>query len=118
MKHLLAQVSSCTVYLFAGGLSKAQRLLYWYLRCHFHAKDLKLEYPVGIYSLDIAYLPSKVDIESDGSYWHSRVKEKDARRDAELKAKGWTVIRLSLGSVAAVKRLDLNPIIKQIRKAA
>lgn len=52
------------------------------------------QYPVGRYFVDFANPIAKVAIECDGAEWHND-KAKDAARDAELEAMGWTVYRIS-----------------------
>jgi len=55
-----------------------------------------VHHPIDRYVADI-YIPSYNQvIECDGEYWHSRpgVKERDARRDAELVALGYCVVRV------------------------
>jgi very-short-patch-repair endonuclease len=61
---------------------------------------LEVEYepqkPIGRYVIDF-YLPHKnLVVEVDGEYWHQRpgVPEKDARRDAFLREKGYNVLRI------------------------
>lgn len=55
------------------------------------------EYPVSGFSIDLALPEHKIAIEVDGSYWHSLPEAiaRDARKDAALKAAGWTVLRFS-----------------------
>ncbi len=57
-------------------------------------KRTRLEYYVGSYPLDIAYLPKKINIEVDGKYWHRNKKHRDRRRDGFLRKLGWVVIRV------------------------
>jgi very-short-patch-repair endonuclease len=52
------------------------------------------QYPVGRFFVDFANPKAKVAIECDGAAFHQD-KAKDAARDAELEAAGWTVYRLS-----------------------
>lgn len=52
------------------------------------------EYRIGRYHVDF-YVPSQqLVIEADGAFWH-RDHDKDARRDRELVALGFTIIRLA-----------------------
>lgn len=48
------------------------------------------------WSIDLALPHSKHAIELDGVYWHSlpEMVEKDRRKDAALKRRGWTVSRI------------------------
>ena len=48
--------------------------------------------PVGRFFLDFGNPVTKVALECDGRQWHSA--EKDAPRDAWLRARGWTVFRV------------------------
>lgn len=62
-----------------------------------------MQYPVlNRYVADFFIPEHNVIIEADGEYWHSKPEaiEHDKRRDLELKAAGYTVIRL--------KEKDLN----------
>lgn len=52
------------------------------------------QYPVGRYFIDFANPKAKVGIECDGAEYH-KDKAKDAARDAELSALGWTIYRIS-----------------------
>ena len=53
------------------------------------------EVQIGRFCVDFCIPDRRIIIEADGEYWHAQVKERDARRDEELKSLGWTVIRLS-----------------------
>jgi len=55
------------------------------------------QYPAPPWLIDIALLDAQVAIEADGSYWHSlpHAVERDIRRDADLAARGWLVLRFS-----------------------
>jgi very-short-patch-repair endonuclease len=57
--------------------------------------DVKLNEPVGSFSLDISLYDcdKKIDIEYDGWYWHQDL-QKDRRRDEVLKSKGWKILRI------------------------
>ncbi len=64
-----------------------------------------LEYPVNGRSLDVAIPSVKLDIEYDGKYWHldrPNAKEIDQKRDMELSALGWKVIRFNKDSFGGV----------------
>lgn len=52
------------------------------------------QYPIGRYFVDFANPKAKVAIECDGAAYHTDWK-KDAARDAELEAVGWTVHRIT-----------------------
>ncbi|MDY5931959.1 MAG: AAA domain-containing protein [Candidatus Ornithospirochaeta sp.] len=57
------------------------------------------QYPVGPYSLDLAYIDNgkKIDIEVDGYQYHydryGHRNARDKRRDAYMEARGWSIIR-------------------------
>lgn len=60
-------------------------------------KNYAREHPVGIYSIDFAWVHKKIAIEIDGSQ-HQRFQEyleKDKRKDKYLESKGWKVLRIS-----------------------
>lgn len=50
--------------------------------------------PVGRFFVDFGNPAARVAIECDGEKWHQD-KEKDARRDADLAAMGWSVYRIA-----------------------
>jgi very-short-patch-repair endonuclease len=52
------------------------------------------QYPVGRVFLDFANPKAKVGIECDGAAYHQD-KAKDAARDAELAAMGWSIYRIT-----------------------
>jgi hypothetical protein len=62
---------------------------------HVRACDAVLypQFPVGRFFVDFANPVAKVAIECDGAAYHQDI-EKDAMRDAQLQALGWTVYRL------------------------
>jgi hypothetical protein len=55
----------------------------------------------GPYEMDLVFLnhvePGGIDFEIDGVNWHKEPEqiEKDAKRDAVLKANGWSVVRIT-----------------------
>lgn len=59
------------------------------------------QYPVGKYSLDLAYIngDNKIDIEVDGRKYHfdseGRRKSRDLNRDNFVSSRGWKIIRLT-----------------------
>lgn len=55
--------------------------------------DLWPQLPVGRFFVDFGNPVAKVAIECDGRQWHQDA-AKDAARDQELEAMGWTVIRI------------------------
>lgn len=63
------------------------------------------EYPFGRWSIDFAIPKHKVAIEADGDYWHEVRSARDAKRDARMKAAGWTVVRFAESDVKAARDL-------------
>lgn len=53
--------------------------------------------PSGTVYLDIAFEDLKVAVELDGAAWHGsrEQRERDVRRDSELAAVGWLVLRVT-----------------------
>jgi very-short-patch-repair endonuclease len=63
---------------------------------NFSNKEYTREYPVGIYSIDFAWIESKKCIEIDGDQ-HQRFEEyrkRDERKDKLLKEEGWEILRI------------------------
>lgn len=59
-------------------------------------KNFTREYPIGIYSIDFAWIDKKLAIEIDGEQ-HSRYpeyNERDRRKDVVIKDNGWEVLRV------------------------
>ena len=79
-----------------GYISKKQIEIYELLLKHF--SDAKLNHPIntegGLYFADVGIPSLNVDFEYDSSYWHQN-KEKDKKRDNNIKKKGWRVIRVT-----------------------
>ena len=94
--------------------SRSQLCLFYRLRCRI--QGLRLEYLVGKYLVDIAHLPTKTAIESDGIYWHGtpEAKKRDRARDRFLEGQGWKVIRLPIRRISEAKSLDLDPILERM----
>jgi very-short-patch-repair endonuclease len=62
----------------------------------FRDKDFQTEFPVGIYSLDFAWIHLKKGIEIDGEQ-HERFdeyRERDLRKDEFCKKAGWEILRI------------------------
>jgi very-short-patch-repair endonuclease len=77
-------------------VSKTEYKLWPYLRGAQLGVSFRRQHPVGEYFLDYACPSLKFGIEVDGP-WHDM--ESDARRDAELKKTGWTVLRFGVEAV-------------------
>lgn len=73
--------------------SKPQLLLFETLKEMYGACELN--YPVGKCSLDCFVIVNnvKIDVEFDGSYWHSGKEERDKRRNYYLIGRGYKVLR-------------------------
>lgn len=71
------------------------------LRAELDARSIAYEphYPLLRYTIDIAFPDSRLAVEADGEYWHSRPSciAKDERRDSDLEEEGWHTLRF-LGS--------------------
>lgn len=78
--------------------SKLQLELYSMLKDEGY--EVKLNYPVEKYSLDVAlfYMGQKIDIEYDGWYWHQDRRKDDIRNNVLTKRFGWKVIRVKSGN--------------------
>jgi len=61
-----------------------------------HGAKLVRQVHIGKYWLDAASTDGRFGFEFDGEYWHStdRIKRKDQQKDAFMKARGITVIRI------------------------
>lgn len=70
---------------------------------------------VDAYVLDFAITEPGIDVECDGAYWHEMPdkRARDARRDRDLSALGWTVLRFSEIEI----QLDIGRCIETIRAA-
>lgn len=68
------------------------------LRLHQWGHRPSPQHRVGRYRIDFAFPGVKVAIEVDGPHHHRPdVAHRDALRDAELRAKGWVVLRVNTG---------------------
>jgi very-short-patch-repair endonuclease len=61
---------------------------------------------IGRWSVDFALLDRPVALEADGTYWHAKTRNRDARKDAALAKHGWTVVRLP--EVEVMDAIDLD----------
>lgn len=69
------------------------------------------QFRIGRRWADFALVEHRLDIEVDGIYWHEA--ERDATRDAEIRKKGWSVLRFTEEAV----HTDLAACIETIREA-
>lgn len=58
-----------------------------------------LEYAIGPYSIDLAFVDLKLAVELDGWFWHSKpdVVMRDQRKNRYLLDRGWSVLRITMG---------------------
>ena len=79
-----------------GFISSSQKEVFNIVKEHF--ENAESEYPIitekSTRFADVAIPSLKIDIEYDGEYWH-KDKEKDKQRDDELRAIGWSTIRVN-----------------------
>lgn len=66
----------------------------WHAR---HGATLACQHRVGRWRCDFAHPATRVAVECDGASWHRDPESRayDAARDAELRALGWEVVRLT-----------------------
>lgn len=64
---------------------------------------------VSRWSIDLALTDRMVAVEIDGAYWHSlpEMVEKDNRKDAYLKSRGWRVVRITVNRESPAEVADL-----------
>jgi very-short-patch-repair endonuclease len=74
--------------------------------------------PTMDYQLDAAIPNLKIGIEADGEIWHNNPDKiaKDKRRDSELAANGWIIIRFTDKEINDHPQDCLNVLIKAIKK--
>jgi hypothetical protein len=74
--------------------------------------------PTGDYQLDAAIPNLKIGIEADGEIWHNNPDKiaKDKRRDSELAANGWIIVRFTDKEINDHPQDCLNVLIKAIKK--
>lgn len=61
----------------------------------FSDKNYVREYPIGIYSIDFAWIDKKIAIEIDGQQHDKKeYRERDKRKNKLLNEKGWKVLRI------------------------
>lgn len=68
---------------------------------------IKRQSRIGRWTVDAEILLGKIAVEIDGEYWHGldKVRERDARKEAELVSRGYIVVRIP-SKIAAV-----NPVV-------
>jgi very-short-patch-repair endonuclease len=74
--------------------------------------------PTMDYQLDAAIPNLKIGIEADGEIWHNNPDKiaKDKRRDSELAANGWIIVRFTDKEINDHPQDCLNVLIKAIKK--
>jgi len=75
------------------------------------------EYPFLRWSIDFAVPKHKLAIEADGDFWHKVRAVKDAKRDARMRAEGWTIVRLAECDVKAARNVG-QLILARVREAS
>jgi len=66
--------------------------------------------------IDFAFPAHKLIVEADGIYWHSlpNVQAKDARKDADLTQRGWTILRFTGDDIRASACACVDKIVKHL----
>lgn len=99
-----------------GYISRKQIEIYEILKEDFH--DAQLNYPIktkaGLYFADVGIPSLKLNLEYDSSYWHQD-ELKDLKRDTNIKAAGWNVIRIKEEHIKQLKsQIELREHILQL----
>lgn len=74
----------------------------------------ELNYPCDSYYIDIALLDEMIAIEYDSWFWHSHRLEYDEKRDKELIAAGWKILRVKSNEQLPTKK-QLSNALRQLR---
>jgi very-short-patch-repair endonuclease len=75
------------------GMTEAEQQLWYHLRgCRFFGLKFRRQRPLGSYIVDFVCIGLKIIVELDGGQ-HADQVEYDARRDAWLRAQGFSVLR-------------------------
>ena len=79
--------------------SSQQFCIYNMLKEYYGDDYVKLNYPCGWYSLDVAILfdDIAVNVEYDGAFWHTN-QDKDRKRDEFVKDYGYRILRIKSGT--------------------
>ena len=74
--------------------------------------------PTGDYQLDAAIPSLQIGLEADGGIWHSNPEKiaRDKRRDSELAANGWVILRFTDKELKDHPQDCMNVILKAVRK--
>jgi len=98
---------------FTGPTSLEQLLLDEFER---RSLQPEFQYPLGRWTIDFAFPDETLAIEADGRYWHesTEAKEKDARKDHDLQAQGWTVLRFGEYEIQTSPAACVDQIIKHL----
>jgi very-short-patch-repair endonuclease len=88
-------VAAYTIRHLATGPSSIEKLLIDELNKR--KIPFEFQHPVTGWTIDFAIPALLLAVEADGVYWHSlpNVQEKDKRKDADLQARGWTVLHFT-----------------------
>lgn len=78
--------------------------------------EVKFEYRIGRYRLDIAFPNSKINIEIDGEqhYLDKRILKSDIRRTAYLEQLGWKSVRIRWSIYQRLDKLEKEEFIKSL----
>lgn len=78
--------------------------------------ELTPQVKIGRWHVDFVVTGTKVVIEADGSFWHSteKVKERDARKNADLARRGYILFRVDELAFYKRRRATLRPIINYL----
>lgn len=79
--------------------SFGEQSIFYYLKQLLPAKDVRNGYSIPseqgyIAPVDVAILDDKIAIEHDGSFWHAKRQERDAKKQRQIENEGWRVIRI------------------------
>jgi very-short-patch-repair endonuclease len=74
--------------------------------------------PTGDYQLDAAIPTLQIGFEADGGIWHNNPEKiaKDRRRDTELTANGWVILRFTDRELKDHPQDCMNVVLSAIRK--